>query len=76
MLVRTAEERDKQHVDAFLAEHGATRVARLGELVDARQHPALLAEADAMIPEGHLEDRGLAGFTFLPSRLGRRRRAC
>jgi N-acetylglutamate synthase-like GNAT family acetyltransferase len=46
MLIRTAEGRDKQHVDAFLAEHGATRVARLGELVDAREHPALLAEAD------------------------------
>lgn len=32
-------------VEAFLEEHGTTQVARLGELVDARRHPAIVAEA-------------------------------
>jgi GNAT superfamily N-acetyltransferase len=36
-------------LDAFLEEHGSERVARLGELVDAREHPALVAEADGRI---------------------------
>jgi GNAT superfamily N-acetyltransferase len=44
MFVRTAEPPDGPRVETFLTEHGATRVARLGELVEAREHPALIAE--------------------------------
>jgi uncharacterized protein YhfF/N-acetylglutamate synthase-like GNAT family acetyltransferase len=44
--VRPAYPPDRAAVDAFLAEHDADLVARRGELVDARQHPALLAEVD------------------------------
>jgi GNAT superfamily N-acetyltransferase len=46
LSVRVAEERDGPRVETFLAEHGSTRVARLGELVAAREHPALLAQDD------------------------------
>jgi ribosomal protein S18 acetylase RimI-like enzyme len=35
---------DRARVDAFLEERSAVHVARLGELVDARDHPALVAE--------------------------------
>jgi GNAT superfamily N-acetyltransferase len=49
MLVRPSGPSDRRVVEAFLAEHSATRVARLGALVDARHHPSLLAEDD-----GHL----------------------
>jgi ribosomal protein S18 acetylase RimI-like enzyme len=44
--VRLAGPQDRRLVDGFLEEHGAARVARLGELVDAGEHPALLAEED------------------------------
>jgi GNAT superfamily N-acetyltransferase len=44
--VRLAGPQDRRLVDGFLEEHGAPRVARLGELVDPREHPALLAEED------------------------------
>ena len=46
MLVRASSASDRVAVDAFLDEHSAQRVARLGELVDAREHPALLAQDD------------------------------
>jgi GNAT superfamily N-acetyltransferase len=44
--VRLAGPQDRRLVDGFLEEHGAERVARLGELLHAREHPALLAEED------------------------------
>ncbi len=44
--VRPAYPVDRPAVDAFLAEHDADVVARLGELEDARLHPALIAEVD------------------------------
>ena len=47
--VRPAYPVDRQRVDAFLAANNADVVARLGELVDARRHPALIAEVDGEI---------------------------
>jgi uncharacterized protein YhfF/GNAT superfamily N-acetyltransferase len=44
--VRPAYPADRPAVDAFLAEHNADVVARLGELLDARRHPALIAEVE------------------------------
>jgi GNAT superfamily N-acetyltransferase len=44
--VRLAGPQDRRLVEGFLEEHGAARVAWLGELVDAREHQALLAEED------------------------------
>ncbi len=44
IIVRPADPADRAAVDAFLLEHDADLVARLGELVDARRHPALIAE--------------------------------
>jgi L-amino acid N-acyltransferase YncA len=41
--VRRAEANDRDAIDAFLDDRGSVRVARLGELVDARAHPALVA---------------------------------
>ncbi len=49
MVVREATAADSEAVEEFLDRHGSIVVARHGELVDARQHPALLAEDD-----GHL----------------------
>ena len=40
---------DRSAVDAFLEEHNALHVARLAELVDARRHPALVAEEDGRL---------------------------
>lgn len=40
---------DRSAVDAFLEERGTLQVARLGELVDARRHPALVAEEDGRL---------------------------
>jgi ribosomal protein S18 acetylase RimI-like enzyme len=45
--VRDAADADREEVEAFLDERGAARVARLGELVDARMHPALVAEDES-----------------------------
>jgi ribosomal protein S18 acetylase RimI-like enzyme len=45
--VRDAADVDRAAVEAFLEERGAARVARLGALVDARTHPALVAEDDS-----------------------------
>jgi GNAT superfamily N-acetyltransferase len=44
LFVRAAEPPDGPRVEGFLEDHGSTRVARMGELVDPREHPALLAE--------------------------------
>jgi len=55
--VRRREEADADAVAAFLSARGTRRVARAGELLDALDHPALIAE-DA----GRLE--GVA--TFIP----------
>ena len=44
--VRPAYPVDRERVDEFLAANNAAMVARLGELVDARRHPALIAEVD------------------------------
>ncbi len=47
--VRPAYPPDRPAVDAFLADHDADVVARRGELVDARLHPALIVESDGAI---------------------------
>jgi GNAT superfamily N-acetyltransferase len=49
MIVRAAERSDLAAVEGFLVEHGSARVARLEELVDAREHPALVAEDDGRL---------------------------
>ena len=54
VLVRTSEPADRPIVDSFLDEHATTTVARLGELVDAREHPALIAEDDTGVLVGVL----------------------
>jgi len=43
---RAPEGADRAAVATFLAERNALRVARLGELIDALDHPALLAESE------------------------------
>ena len=45
MKVRPREAADRPAARAFLAEHNSARVARLGELLEPLDHPALLAEA-------------------------------
>ena len=47
--VRPAYPVDRPRVDAFLAANNADVVARLNEIVDARRHPALVAEVDGEI---------------------------
>ncbi len=47
--IRPALADDRPAVDAFLAAHATEVVARLGELVDARRHPALVAETDGRL---------------------------
>ena len=47
--VRPAYPADRPAVDAFLATRDAILVARGGELVDARRHPALIAELDGAL---------------------------
>jgi GNAT superfamily N-acetyltransferase len=49
MIVRPAEPADRASIDGFLDEHGCARVARLGELVDAREHPALVAQDEGRL---------------------------
>jgi GNAT superfamily N-acetyltransferase len=46
MLVRASSASDRGGIDAFLEERSSRRVARLGELVDAGEHRALLALDD------------------------------
>ena len=45
MKVRPREAADLPAARVFLAEHNSARVARLGELLEPLDHPALLAEA-------------------------------
>jgi GNAT superfamily N-acetyltransferase len=45
MKVRPREAADQAAARAFLARHGSTRVARLGELLHPLDHPAFVAEA-------------------------------
>jgi L-amino acid N-acyltransferase YncA len=47
--VRRAEGSDRDAIDAFLDDQASVRVARLGELVDARTHPALVAEVGSRL---------------------------
>jgi ribosomal protein S18 acetylase RimI-like enzyme len=47
--VRTGTDRDRPAIHAFLDERGSTTIARLGELVDGREHPSLLVEDDRRI---------------------------
>ena len=49
MKVRPREAADRPAALAFLARHNIARVARLGELLEPLDHPALLAEADGEI---------------------------
>ena len=49
MKVRPREAADRPAARAFLAEHNSARVARLGELLEPLDHPALLTQADGEI---------------------------
>jgi GNAT superfamily N-acetyltransferase len=49
MKVRPREGADRSAAMAFLARHNHARVARLGELLEPLNYPALLAEADGEI---------------------------
>ena len=46
LIVRDAVDAERAAIDAFLHAHNSDVVARLGELVDARTHPRLVAIAD------------------------------
>jgi N-acetylglutamate synthase-like GNAT family acetyltransferase len=46
MRVRAATAEDTTWVESFLADHGAERVARRGEIVRPIDHPMLIAERD------------------------------
>ena len=52
--IRPAYPADRPLVDAYLTEHNSAVVARLGELVDARRQPALIAEGANGQPSGVL----------------------
>ena len=54
VLVRTSEPADRPIVDSFLEEHATARVARLGELVDARSILRCIAEDDTGVLAGVL----------------------
>ena len=60
MKVRPREAADRVAAWTFLACHHSARVARLGELLDPLDHPALLAEAD--------DGRLLGMLTYVPER--------
>jgi GNAT superfamily N-acetyltransferase len=49
MKVRAREENDFTDVAAFLAENNTTRAARRGELLNALDYPALIAEEDGRL---------------------------
>jgi N-acetylglutamate synthase-like GNAT family acetyltransferase len=49
VAVREAVAADARAVAAFLGRHGSAVVARHGELVDATQHPALVAEEEGSV---------------------------
>jgi GNAT superfamily N-acetyltransferase len=46
MIVRASSASDRAVIEAFLDGHASQLVARLGELVVAREHPALVAQDD------------------------------
>jgi ribosomal protein S18 acetylase RimI-like enzyme len=46
VTIREREAADRDAVERFLSERHSARVARLGELVDPLEHPALIAERD------------------------------
>jgi GNAT superfamily N-acetyltransferase len=46
VTIREATEADRAARESFLSERHSARVARLGELLDALDHPALIAERD------------------------------
>jgi GNAT superfamily N-acetyltransferase len=52
--VRSSGPADRAIIESFLHEHGAEHVARLGQFVDARKHPALIAEDDTGVLAGVL----------------------
>lgn len=47
--LRMAEPADRRAVAAFLEERSSARVARLGQLIDPLEHPALVAEQDGRL---------------------------
>ena len=49
LRVRRREQGDHDAVETFLDEHSALRVARLGRLEHALEHPALVAERDGAL---------------------------
>lgn len=49
MRIRSREAADRPAVEAFLREHHALRVARLGQLLEPLDHPALLAEVGGRV---------------------------
>jgi GNAT superfamily N-acetyltransferase len=49
MKVRPRRAGDRASVQAFLEQHASARVARLGEVVDPLDHPALVAEEDGRL---------------------------
>jgi GNAT superfamily N-acetyltransferase len=59
MKVRPRQAADRPAALAFLARHNSVRVARLGELIEPLDHPALLAEADGEM---------LGMLTYVPDR--------
>src|SRR5262249_7732582 len=62
MRVRPREDADKEAARTFLARHDHTRGARLGQLFDPLDHPALLAEEDA--------GQRLGRLIYVPQRAG------
>jgi GNAT superfamily N-acetyltransferase len=59
MRVRPREPSDRPAVEALLREHHSLRVARLGEVLEPLDHPALLAELGGRV--GREQDGCLAG---------------
>ncbi len=49
LVVRDSVDAERAAIDAFLHAHNTDVVARLGELVDARTHPRLVAIADGKL---------------------------
>jgi GNAT superfamily N-acetyltransferase len=49
MQVRPRQEADREAVEQFLAARHSRRVARLGEMIDPLEHPALVAERDGEV---------------------------
>jgi GNAT superfamily N-acetyltransferase len=49
LRIRRGEQRDRRAIETFLDERSALRVARLGRLEHALEHPALVAERDGVL---------------------------